>query len=79
MTMAPDDYIFPEFMNYEDNKSLVLNSWQKVKPKIKINLDTAQIIDEKIAAMFLAYDSGEKSKGRKLTYELYNLTNQKLR
>lgn len=78
-TKAPDDYLFPEFQNYESHKADLKELWEAIRPQLKHDLKQAEFIDGKLQEMFTAFDAGQKEKGRDAAWAIYNLKVEKLR
>ena len=77
ITRGPDAY--PSSMSYEGNKADIIELWNEIKPKLKRDLEQAEIIDRKLAEMFGAYESGDVQGGRNVAWALYNMNAKKLR
>ncbi|SFP58668.1 hypothetical protein SAMN05443579_112312 [Variovorax sp. PDC80] len=78
-TMAPDEYAVPEYQNYESNKADLTDLWSQIRPQIKRDVQQANLIDDQLQEMFSFFDRGEKNKGRKLAWAIYNSDVEKLR
>lgn len=76
---APDNYPFPEYVNYESNMRDLKELWATIRPQLKRDLDQAAFIDGKLQELFEAFESGEKDKGRKAVMAIYNLKVERLR
>lgn len=76
---APDEY--PEWSNltYETHMADLKDLWATIRPQIKRDLVQAEFVDNKLQEMFAAFDAGEKDKGRKAAWALYNSDVAKLR
>ena len=77
ITRSPDAY--PSFLSYEGNKADIIELWNEIKPKLKRDLEQAEIIDRKLAEMFAVYESGDVQGGRNVPWALYNMNAKKLR
>jgi hypothetical protein len=53
--------------------------WAAIRPQLKRDLEQAEWVDAKLQEMFAAFDAGEKDKGRKAAWALYNAGLTKLR
>ncbi|MEG2750147.1 MAG: hypothetical protein RR939_12265 [Acinetobacter sp.] len=85
-TYSPDQY--PswrlEYYNnakeiFDEDMSGVLDLWKKIKPKIKKDLEAAELVDQKINAMFIAFKQGDNEEGRDIAYEIFDLDIEKMR
>jgi len=76
---APDEY--PEWSSwtYETHMADLKELWAAIRPQLKRDLEQAEFIDGKLQEMFAAFDAGEKDKGRKAAWALYNAEVTKLR
>ena len=70
---APDEYPFPEYVNFESNMADLRALWAEIRPQLVRDPDKAQLVDRKLTEMFAAFESGEKAKGRAAVMTIYNL------
>ncbi len=74
---APDEY--PEWSDgYEAHMADIKGLWAAIRPQLKRDLEQAEFIDGKLLEMFAAFDAGEKDKGQKAAWMLYNAEVSKL-
>jgi hypothetical protein len=78
-TNAPDEYPFPEYVNYESNMADLKALWAEIRPQLKRDIEQSEFIDGKLKELFEAFDAGNKEAGRKAAWALYNLNVEKLR
>jgi hypothetical protein len=78
-TSAPDDYPFPEYVNYQSNMTDLKELWAEIRPQLKHDVEKAGFIDDKLQEMFAAFEEGDKEKGRKAAWAIYNADVKKLR
>ena len=64
---------------FDEDMSEVLDLWKKIKPKIKKDLEAAELVDQKINAMFIAFEQGDNEEGRDIAYEIFDLDIEKMR
>ena len=77
-TDAPDSY--PDWSDgYEAHMADIRGLWTEIRPQLKQDLQQAELIDAKLQEMFSAFDAGEKEKGRKAAWAIYNLDVKKLK
>ena len=78
-TYPPDEY--PEYLplTYESHKIDIEELWEQVRPRLKRDLDKIDAIDRQLAAMFAAFEIGNKKLGRKIAWDLWNLPIRDLR
>lgn len=70
----PDQY--PDWdPGWADHSADLLQLWSSVKPRLKRDLDKAELIDQKLAAAMESFDSGQREPGRSLMFEIYNILN----
>jgi hypothetical protein len=70
----PDEY--PEWNSgWANHRADLLALWSDVKPRLKRDLDKAELIDQKLAAAFESFDRGQREPGRSLMFEIYNVLN----
>lgn len=71
-TDAPDEY--PDWLpkTWKIHKEDIEELWAQIRPKLRRDLEQANILDQKIAAMIVAFDNGEKIIGRKIAWDIYN-------
>lgn len=81
-TDAPDEYLLSQY-GYEDiyatHKTDIKNLWSAIRPQLKRDLDQADWVEAQLQEMFAAFDTGEKERGRKAAWALYNADVTKLR
>jgi hypothetical protein len=78
-TNAPDEYADWSSITYETNMADIKELWAAIRLQLKRDLEQAEFIDGKLQEMFAAFDAGEKTKGRKAAWALYNAEVTKLR
>lgn len=78
-TDAPDEY--PEWSSwtYETHMGDLRELWAVIRPQLKRDLEQAEFVDGKLHEMIAAFDAGEKEKGRKAAWALYNSDLKQLR
>ena len=79
---APDEYLLSQYGYeglYEAHMADLKALWADIRPQLKRDMEQAAFIDEKLHEMFTAFDAGEKDKGRKAAWALYNAEVTKLR
>lgn len=64
---------------FDEDMSEVVDLWKKIKPKIKKDLEAAELVDQKINAMFIAFEHGDNEEGRDIAYEIFDLDIEKMR
>lgn len=72
---APDEYLLSQYGYeglYEAHMADLKALWASIRPQLKRDLEQADFVDSKLQEMFTAYDAGEKDKGRKAAWTLYN-------
>lgn len=77
--MAPDEYDPGLAVNYENNMADIRELWATARPRIKLDLDKAEMLDRQLSAMFSAFEAGNKKLGRKIAWDIYNFRPEKLR
>lgn len=80
-TDAPDEYLLAQYGYeglYEAHMADLKQLWTMIRPQLKRDLDQAEFVDVKLQEMFTAFDAGEKEKGRKAAWALYNADMTKL-
>lgn len=78
-SVAPDEYPDWSYDNYEMTRTDINELWSQIRPQLKRDADKVSFIDEKIAEAFAAFDSGDKERGRKAMWAVYNLGLRDLR
>ena len=78
ITFAPDRYP-SRYMNYEDSKSCISNSWSEAKAKLKRDVIFIAPIDALLDEMFTAFESGNTNKGVDIAMSLWAADIKKLR
>lgn len=78
-TMPPDGY--PDWLplTWEQHKSDLREMWGAIQPRLKHDLDKAEMLDRQLTAMIEAYDVGSKRLGSKIAWDIYNSKPEKLR
>lgn len=76
---APDEYPDWSLWTYETHMADLKSLWTVIRPQIKRDVEQAEFVDAKLQEMFAAFDAGEKEKGRKAAWALYNADLTKLR
>ncbi len=79
---APDEYLLSQYGYkglYEAHMADLKALWAAIRPQLKRDLEQAAFVDEKLHEMVTAFDAGEKDKGRKAAWALYNAELTKLR
>lgn len=76
---APDEYAEWSSWTYETHMTDIKGLWAFIRPQLKRDLEQAEFVDNKLQEMFAAFDAGEKDKGRKVAWALYNAEVVKLR
>lgn len=76
---APDEY--PEWSSwtYKTHMADLKELWAAIRPQLKRDVECAEFVDRKLQEMFAAFDAGERDKGRKAAWALYNAEISKLR
>ena len=71
-TMPPDGY--PDWLplTWDEHKSDLRDMWGGIRPRLKHDLDKAEMLDRQLTAMIEAYDAGNKKLGRKIAWDIYN-------
>lgn len=55
-----------------DQDSLEIKElWEKIKIKIKIDIEKSELINQKLNEMFTAFSNGENEKGRDIALDIY--------
>lgn len=75
---APDEYADWSSWTYETHMADIKGLWAAIRPQIKRDLEQTEFIDGKLLEMLAAFDAGEKDKGRKAAWILYNAEVAKL-
>lgn len=78
-SLSPDEYPEDLPLTYESHKADIQELWEKVRPRLKRDLDKAEMLDRQLAAMFAAFEVGNKKLGRKIAWDIYNSKPEKLR
>jgi hypothetical protein len=78
-TDAPDNYLPTGYVTYESNMADLKDLWSQIRPLLKRDVEQAEFIDAKLLEMRTAFDTGDKDKGRKAVWAIYNLGVEKLR
>jgi hypothetical protein len=78
-TNAPDEYADWSSITYETNMADIKELWASIRPQLKRDLGKAEWVDSKLQEMISAFDAGEKERGRKAAWALYNAEVTKLR
>lgn len=78
-THAPDEYPEWRYGNYNSTKADIEDLWLQIRAKLKRDTDKIAFIDEKLSEAFAAFDVGEKERGRKAMWAVYNLGLRELR
>lgn len=78
-TYAPDLYPDWSYVNYEENISELKKLWAEIRPILRVELDKAEFIENKLQEAFRAFDVGENELGRDAMWEIYNLGVKTLR
>jgi hypothetical protein len=81
-TDAPDEYLLSQYGYeglYQAHMADLKALWAAIRPQLKRDLEQAEFVDSKLQEMFAAFDAGEKDKGRKAAWALYNAEVTKLR
>lgn len=78
-TNAPDEYPDWSSWTYETQMADLKELWSLIRPQLKRDLDQANWVDAQLQEMFTAFDAGEKERGRKAAWALYNAELTKLR
>lgn len=76
---APDEYAEWSSWTYETHIADLKELWAIIRPQLKRDLDRADWVDAQLQQMFTAFDAGEKERGRKAAWALYNAELTKLR
>lgn len=76
---APDEYAEWSSWTYRTHMADLKELWTSIRPQLKRDLDQAEFVGVKLQEMFTAFDAGEKEKGRKAAWALYNADLTKLR
>jgi hypothetical protein len=79
---APDEYLLAQYGYeglYEAHMADLKELWAAIRPQLKRDLEQAEFIDGKLQEMITAFDAGEKDKGRKAAWAMYNAEVTKLR
>jgi hypothetical protein len=76
---APDNY--PEWLplTWHSHRVELLDLWSKIRPQLRHDLDKTEILENRLTAMLVAFDAGNKELGRKIAWEIYNFHPEKLR
>ena len=64
---------------YETHMADLKDLWATIRPQLTRDLEQAEFVDAKLQEMIAAFDAGEKEKGRKAAWALYNSEVTKLR
>ncbi len=76
---APDEYPDWSSWTYETHMSDLQELWATIRPQLKHDLEQVQWVDDTLREMLTAFDTGQKDKGRKAAWALYNADVTKLR
>ena len=76
---APDEYPDWSSWTYETHMADLRELWAAIRPQLKRDLEQAEFVDAKLQEMFVAFDAGEKEKGRKAALAIYNSDVKNLR
>lgn len=73
---APDNY--PEWGTggYATHKAELLSLWGDIRPRLTVDLERAQQIDEHLHAAIACFDRGERESGQSRMFKIYNLLEQ---
>lgn len=77
--MAPDEYDPGLAVNYENNMADIKELWATARPRIRRDIDKAELLDRQLFSMFSAFEVGNKKLGRKIAWDIYNSKPEKLR
>ena len=77
--MAPDEYDPGSYITYEFNMAEIRELWASARPKIRRDLDQANVLDGQLNAMFYAFETGDKKLGRKIAWDICNSKPEKLK
>ncbi len=66
-------------MTYESHMADLKELWSEIRRQITSDVEKVRFIDQKLQEMFAAFESGEKDKGRKAAWSIYNLKVETLR
>ena len=72
---APDNYPEWDTKGYETHRADLLALWSEIKPRIRRDVEKAEVIDAKLAAALASFDKGAREPGQGLMVEIYNLLN----
>ena len=75
----PDEYPEDLPLTYESHKADIKELWRQARPRLKRDLDKAEMLDNQLSAMFSAFEVGNKKFGRKIAWDIYNSKPEKLR
>lgn len=78
-TVAPDEYPDWSYDNYEATRTDIQDLWSQIRSLVKRDADKVLFIEDKIAEAFAAFDSGDRERGRKAMWAVYNLGLSNLR
>lgn len=76
---APDNYASWSSWTYETHMVDLKELWMAIRPQLKRDLDRAEWVDAKLQEMYMAFDAGEKERGRDAAWALYNAELTKLK
>lgn len=77
--MAPDEYDPGSYITYEFNMAEIRELWAAARPKIRRDLNQANVLDGKLNSMLSAFEAGDKKLGRKIAWDIYNSKPEKLK
>ena len=78
-TDAPDEYPDWGYITYESNMTYIKELWVDISPRLKKDIEKANFVDHKLVEMFVAFEAGDKAKGRQAAWDIYNSEVEKLR
>jgi hypothetical protein len=74
---APDKYQDWDTGGYQAHRTLLMNFWSEIRPRIKHDLDKVAYIDDHLAKAIESFDRGEREPGQSLMFKIYNVLNEK--
>ena len=72
---APDNYPDWDTSGYKTHRADLIALWSEIKPRIRRDVDKAEVVDAKLAAALASFDKGEREPGQALMVEIYNVLN----
>lgn len=69
---APDEYTDWSYITYASNMADLKELWSTIYPKLSRDTDRAKWVDEKLQELFLAFEAGDKQRGRAAAWAIYN-------